>query len=269
MPVFDLTMFLALISLGALVGVAAGLLGIGGGGIMVPVFTALFMAKGVPDSQVVHLAQGTSMASIIATSFSSLRSHHARQGVYWLFVRTMAPGILVGTFLGALMTAWFNTLFLAGFFSLFMLYVAIQMLRGISPAADKTVPGMLPRLAAGAGIGMISALVSIGGGSLSVPYLVGHGIEIKRAIGTSAAIGLPIALAGTLGYVLSGWEYGDASALTFGYVYLPAVLCVSLVSFLTAPLGVSFAYRLPVGILKKIFGLLLFSLSVKMFLSVI
>ena len=114
---FDISIIAVLIAIGAVVGVTAGLLGVGGGAIMVPAFTALFMAKGVPDTQVVHLALGTSMASIIVTSFSSLRSHHAKKGVIWPVVRSMAPGVLAGTFAGALITSWFETLFLAGFFS--------------------------------------------------------------------------------------------------------------------------------------------------------
>jgi len=267
--VFDVSMFFMLITLGAVVGVAAGLLGIGGGGIMVPAFTALFLAKGVPDTQVVHLALGTSMASIIATSFSSLRAHHAKSGVSWMLVKSMAPGVLAGTFLGALTTIWFDTIILAGFFSLFMFYVAVKMFRNTPPHPDARLPGNVALLSAGAGIGWISALVSIGGGSLTVPYLAGRGVEIKKAIGTSAAVGLPIALAGTLGYVISGWGNTDVANLTFGFVYLPAVVCVSLVSYFTAPLGVGFAYRLPVPILKKIFGVLVFSISVKMFLSVL
>ena len=269
MPVFDLSMLFVLLALGAVVGVAAGLLGIGGGGIMVPAYTALFMAYGVPDSRVVHLALGTSMASIIMTSLSSLRSHHARRGVEWPIVRTMAPGVLAGTFGAALMTSWIDTVVLAGFFSLFMLYVAIQMFRHALKEAPGALPGAGAQLTVGAGIGVISALVSIGGGTLTVPYLVKRGIEIRRAIGTSAAVGFPIALAGTVGYVLSGWDSGSPGSLTLGYVYLPAVLCVSLVSFFTAPLGVAIAYRLPVGALKKVFGLLVFSLSVRMFLSVL
>jgi len=269
MPEFDLSMLLLLLALGAAVGVMAGLLGVGGGAIMVPAFTALFLARGVPDSHVVHLALGTSMASIIVTSFSSLRSHHAKRGVLWPIVRSMVPGILVGTFLGALMTSQINTLLLAGFFSLFMLFVAVQMFRNTRVEAGSELPGTAARIAAGTGIGVISALVSIGGGSLTVPYLVRHGVDIKQAIGTSAAVGMPIALAGTLGYVISGWAYTDVDNLVFGYVYLPAVLCVSLVSYFTAPLGVSLAYKIPVASLKKIFGVLVFAVSVKMFLSVL
>ena len=143
------------------------------------------------------------------------------------------------------------------------------MFRSTPPNPDAKLPGIAGLLATGLGIGWISALVSIGGGSLTLPYLAKHGVDIKKAIGTSAAVGLPIALAGTLGYVISGWGNTDVQSLTFGFVYLPAVLSVSMLSFLTAPIGVSLAYKLPVSMLKKIFGVLVFSISVKMFLSVI
>lgn len=265
----DLPTLLFLVSLGALVGVMAGLLGVGGGAIMVPAFTALFLSKGVPDSQLVQLALGTSMASIIMTSIASLRAHHARQGVLWPVLRALVPGVLLGSFSGAMLTPYIDGLLLAGFFSLFMLYVAISMFRSGPEVVDKYLPGTLAQLVAGAGIGLISALVSIGGGTLTVPYLVRHAIEIKTAIGTSAAVGLPIALAGTLGFLISGRAVTDVSQLQFGYVYLPAVLCVSAVSVFTAPLGVSLAYKLPVPVLKKVFGVLVFSVSVKMFFSLL
>jgi len=265
----DFQTLLILLALGAVVGVAAGLLGVGGGAIMVPAFTALFLAKGVPQAQLVHLALGTSMASIIMTSISSLRAHHARQGVVWPVVRAMVPGVLAGSFLGALLTPLFNGVLLAGFFSLFMAYVAVGMFRHSPVPVSGGLPGRPAQIAAGAGIGVISALVSIGGGTLTVPYLVRHGVEIKRAIGSSAAVGLPIALAGTLGYVISGWASTDMSQLRIGFVYLPAVLCVSLVSYFTAPLGVRIAYKLPVPMLKKVFGVLVFSVSLKMLLSLL
>lgn len=265
----DLSTLLFLLSLGALVGVAAGLLGVGGGAIMVPAFTALFLSKGVSDSQLVQLALGTSMASIIMTSVASLRAHHAKQGVVWSVVRALVPGVFMGSFFGAMLTPFINGLLLAGFFSLFMLYVAISMFRSGPRVVDQKLPSTAAKLVAGMGIGVVSALVSIGGGTLTVPYLMRHSVEIKKAIGTSAAVGLPIALAGTLGFLISGRVYTDASQLQFGYIYLPAVLCVSAVSFFTAPLGVHLAYKLPVPVLKKVFGVLVFSVSVKMFLSLL
>lgn len=259
----------AFLLLGAAVGFFAGLLGVGGGGIMVPVLTSLFLSLGFTES--VHMALATSLAAIIVTSFASARSHHAHQAVLWPVVWRMSPGIIVGTLLAALVAAFMPTKALAWFFSLFMAYVAVQMLWNIKPKPSRSLPGALPLAATGFGIGAISALVAIGGGSLTVPFLTWCNVKVQQAIGTSAALGLPIAISGTLGYAISGVlaalveaPVGVMPAWSLGYVYLPAVLLISVVSFFTAPLGVKLAHRLPVATLKKLFALLLISLSAKM-----
>ena len=138
-----------------------------------------------------------------------------------------------------------------------------------TPKPNRKTPKTSGLLIAGSGIGAISAMVSIGGGSLTVPYLVWHNIDIKKAIGTSAAIGLPISVAGTVGYLINGLGIQSTEAFTFGYVYLPAVVCISCASYLTAPYGVKLAHKLHVSILKKVFSLLLILLSLKMLFSVI
>lgn len=255
--------------LGSFVGFMAGLLGIGGGGIMVPALTSIFLSQGVPVEKVVHLALGTSMASIIATSLSSLRAHHANRGVLWPVVREMTPGIIIGTFLSTFLARYISSVHLAMFFALFMSAVAIQMFLNKKPKANRELSGGLGFFAAGSGIGAVSALVSIGGGSLTVPFLTWQNIEIRKAIGTSAAIGLPISIAGTLGYLINGWGHAAASSYAFGFVYLPAVLLISLASVFTAPLGVKMVHKLPVAVLKKIFALLLVLLGLKMLFSVI
>ena len=255
--------------LGCVVGFMAGLLGIGGGGIMVPVLTSMFLLRGVPVENVVHLALGTSMAAIIITSISSLRAHHLKGGVIWAVVRSMAPGIIVGTFLATLFVSQISSIYLAIFFSMFMAYVAIQMFRNKTPKPDRSLSGNTELLFVGSGIGAISAIVSIGGGSLTVPYLIRQNIDIKKAIGTSAAIGLPISIAGTLGYVINGWQSYSMGSYTFGYVYLPVVLLISLASFITAPYGAKLAHKLNVATLKKVFSLLLIILSIKMLISVL
>lgn len=268
----------AYLLLGGAVGFFAGLLGVGGGGIMVPVLTSIFIATGVAPGQQVHLALATSMAAIIVTSFASARSHHRHQAVLWPVVWRMSPGIVAGTLLAALLASFLSSYYLALFFCIFMAYVALQLLLNIKPKASRTLPGTAALVGAGFGIGGISALVAIGGGSLTVPFLTWCNVKMQQAIGTSAALGLPIAISGTLGYALSGWlsSAGHASASDtvlpwgcVGYVYLPAVLLISVVSAVTAPLGVQLAQRLPVSTLKKIFALLLVSLSAKMLHSVL
>ena len=262
--------FLLVYSLiGIFVGFMAGLLGIGGGGIMVPILTSIFLAQGVSVDNVVHLALGTSMASIIITSFSSMKAHNNKENVLWNIVKSMSIGILTGTFLATFIASKISSLYLALFFALFMGYVAIQMFLNKKPNSHRKLAGRKGLFLAGNVIGAISALVSIGGGSLTVPYLTWSNIELKKAIGTSAAIGLPISIAGTLGYLINGWDNTSIENYTFGFVYLPAVLSISVMSYFTAPYGASLANKLPVTKLKKIFALLLSILSIKMLVIVV
>lgn len=264
----DMLFICYLMILGAITGFMAGLLGIGGGGIMVPVLTSLFLWRGIDADGAVHLALGTSMASIVMTSLASMRAHHRKQGVHWHVVRSMAPGILIGTFIATFIASVSSGAILAGIFAVFMTGVALQLVSGARPTPGRQLPGAGALMATGGGIGGISALVSIGGGTLSVPFLYWHNVPMKQAIGTSAAIGFPIAVSGTLGYIVNGWQQVDKDALTLGFIYLPAVVAISIFSVLTAPLGVKLAYRLPVSVMKKIFALLVFGLAVKMFISV-
>lgn len=265
----DLVFIVALVLLGASVGFFAGLLGIGGGGIMVPILATLFLWRGVATAEVMHLALGTSMASIVATALASARAHHLRQGIEWPVVRWMAPGVIVGTLSATYFVAQLPALLLGCIFALFMFGVAVQMLLGAQPSPRRQLPGPLPLIMAGAGIGGISATVSIGGGTLSVPLLYWHNLPLLRAIGTSSAIGVCIAISGTLGYLWHGWGAYSTDSYLYGFIYMPAVVLISLTSIVTAPLGVSYAYRLPVVKIKKIFAFLLFALSAKMLLSLI
>lgn len=261
--------YLLYILLGAVVGFMAGLLGIGGGGIMVPMLTSIFLMQGIAVDKVVHLALGTSMASIIVTSIASLRAHNTKNAVLWPVVKRLAPGIVVGTLLATFIAAHLKGSVLATIFAVFMAYVSLQMFINKKPKPTRQIPGAATLFGIGSGIGGVSALVSIGGGSLTVPYLTWHNVDIKRAIGTSAAVGFPISVAGTLGYVINGWQQAPEHSLTYGFIYLPAVILISLVSFVTAPLGASLSHRLPVPTLKKVFALLLIGLSIKMLLSVL
>jgi uncharacterized membrane protein YfcA len=252
------------VALGAVAGFFAGLLGVGGGAIMVPVLALMFAAQGFPDTHLMHLALGTSMAAIVFTSISSLRAHHAHGAVRWPLVKTIAPGILVGTFLGAQLASLIPTRPLAIFFTVFMSYVAFQMLANIKPKPSRQLPGSAGMFGVGSSIGAISALVAIGGGSLSVPFMTWCNVKMHDAIGTSAAIGLPIAVAGTLGYLVGGWGASDLPAWSFGYVYLPALAACVVTSMLTAPIGAKAAHRLPVATLKKIFAGVILLLLAKM-----
>lgn len=255
---------LAYVGLGLFAGFFAGLLGVGGGGIMVPVLTLLFTAQGLPMDHVVHLALGTSMATIVFASLSSLRAHHRHGAVLWPVVKTIAPGIVVGTLAGAQWATRLPTHVLALIFAIFMTYVSLQMIANVKPKPSRTLPGTAGMFAAGAGIGGVSALVAIGGGSLSVPFMTWCNVKVHHAIGTSAAIGFPIALAGTVGYLLGGYGSPGLPAGSFGYIHLPALAGTVGASVLMAPLGARLAHRLPVATLKKIFALVLMALSLKM-----
>lgn len=254
----------AYLVLGGAVGFFAGLLGIGGGTLMVPVLTALFAAQGFLPQHIVHLALASSMAAIVLTSVSSTRSHHAHGAVLWTVVWRVAPGVIVGTFAGAFVAAALPAKPLTLLFAGFVMLISLQMLRNAKPKPSRQLPGAAGLSLTGLLIGAISALVAIGGGSLSVPFLTWCNVRFQNAIGTSAAIGLPIAVAGTAGYLVSGWHVVGLPTYSYGYIYSPAVIFIAAASVLSAPLGARLTHRLPVATLKKLFALLLLLLATKM-----
>lgn len=255
------------LAIGALAGFFAGLLGVGGGVIMVPALAMVLSAAGLPREYVLHLALGTSMAAILFTSLSSLRVHHRHGAVLWPVVARITPGILLGTLLGTILAARLPVQPLAIFFAFFMLFVALQMTFDFKTRAARELPGGLLVAAVGTGIGALSSLVAIGGGTLTVPFLTRCNVRVQHAIGTSAAVGFPIAAGGTLGYVVNGWPEAALPAHSLGFVYLPALFWLVIVSTLTAPLGARLAHRLPVPTLKRIFAGLLVLLAAKMLWS--
>lgn len=261
-----MTVWLMYVALGAFAGLLAGLLGVGGGLVIVPVLTFIFTSQHLPEAHILHLALGTSLASIMFTSISSLRAHHGRGAVEWTVVRRISAGILIGTFCGSWVAAQLSTNFLKCFFVLFLYYVALQMLLNIKPRPHRQLPGWAGMSGVGGVIGCVSSLVGIGGGTMTVPFLVWCNVAIHRAIGTSAAVGFPIALAGAAGYMLNGLS-ATLPPHSLGFIYLPALVGVSVTSVLTAPLGARLAHSLPIDKLKKIFALLLIVMGTRMLLS--
>lgn len=249
---------------GGVVGTIAGLLGVGGGGVLVPVLSYIFLAMGMATENVMHLALGTSMACIILTAISSLNAHNKKGAVDWYIVRVMSIGIILGTFAASYLVSRLNSIYLAVIFSSFMLWTAIQMLKTKKNSSPTQQLNLFRTFCASNGIGAMSALVSIGGGSLTVPYLIKNNIDMRKAIGTSAAIGLPISLSATLGYLVNGWNFESEIEYTLGFIYWPAAILISIMSFITAPLGVKLAHYLPVKVLKRLFAILLLLLSAKM-----
>jgi len=253
---------------GALAGIMAGLLGVGGGLIIVPMLASIFALQQIQPEVIQHLALGTSLASIVFTSLSSTRAHHGRGAVNWPIVGSITPGILAGGFLGSCLAALLSTRTLQAVFVLFLFTMALQMLLNLTPKTRER-PGALVFLGVGAVIGSVSSLVGIGGGTMSVPFMLRCNLTIHNAIGTSAAIGFPIALAGAAGYAVNGWSAAALPANCLGYISLPALSGVALASIITAPLGARFAHGLPVQKLKKIFACLLVIIGIKMLASLL
>jgi uncharacterized membrane protein YfcA len=261
-----MTAWLLYLALGAFAGVLAGLLGVGGGLVIVPMLTFIFTSQGLPSEHILHLALGTSLASIIFTSVSSLRAHHGRGAVNWAVVKSISPGIMMGTFGGSWVAAQLSTDVLKVLFVIFQYYVAAQLLLNIKPKAHRQLPDNLAMFGVGGMIGGVSSLVGIGGGSMSVPFMVWCNVAMHTAIGTSAAIGFPIALSGAAGYLLNGLS-AHVPPYSIGFIYLPALLGVSAASVVTAPLGARLAHSLLIGSLKKVFALLLLVMGTKLLLS--
>ncbi len=254
---------------GGVAGILAGLLGIGGGLVIVPMLVFCLGLQGLDSPQIMQIALATSMASIMFTAVSSFMAHHRRGAVAWDIVRRIVPGILVGTLAGSFLASSVPSDWLKGFFVLFLLYVSTQMFKPARITSSRPLPGRAGMFGAGGTIGVFSALVGIGGGTLSVPFMAWHGVELHRAIGTSAAIGFPIAIAGSIGYVYNGLGVGGLPAGSLGFVYLPALAGIVLVSVLTAPLGVRLAHKLPVARLRRVFAVLLLVVALKMFVSLL
>jgi uncharacterized membrane protein YfcA len=226
-----------------------------------------FSWQQIPHELTMHLALGTSMASIIFIAASSFWAHHKRGAVQWIVVRRIVLGIFLGTFLGSCFAARMSTNFLKGFFVIFLYYVASQMLLNKKPKPSRQLPGPVGMFGVGNVIGSFSSMVGIGGGTLSVPFMTWCNIPMRDAIGTSAAIGFPIAIAGTIGYIYNGLQSANLPQYTVGYVYLPALAGLIVTSVLTAPLGVRLAHSLPVGRLKRIFAVLLYIVATRMLIS--
>jgi uncharacterized protein len=249
---------------GSIAGLIAGLLGVGGGVVIVPMLVFLFTAQGFPPEHIMQLALGTSLGSIMFTSVSSFRAHHKRGAVHWDIVKSITPGILVGTFAGSWVAARLSTTFLKGFFVCFLYYVGLQMLLNFKPKPTRQLPGPVGMSGVGGVIGGVSSLVGIGGGSLSVPFMSWCNVPVHHAIGTSAAIGFPIAVAGTLGYLVNGLGVAGLPAMSLGFLDLPALAGIAVFSMLMAPLGARLAHNLPVLTLKRVFAAFIIVIATRM-----
>ena len=259
----------AYLALGAFVGFFGGLLGIGGGSAIVPVLALIFSAKGFAPGHVVHLALGTAISTILFTSASSVRSHHQRKAVNWGILLAMTPGVAAGTFGGALLAGYLDARALTVAFTVLIYAMATQMLLEHNPAAVRALPGPAAMSAAGGVIGFLASLTGTAGASLTVPYLVRRSLGVHEAIGTAAAVGWPLALAGALGYVAGGAGKPGLPEWSVGYVYLPALAWIVVASMAMAPVGARVAHRTPGRILKRVFAIVLYLLATNMLISTI
>lgn len=253
--------------LGLFVGLFAGMLGIGGGVLLVPLMVFMFSAQQFPEDRMLHSALGTSLATIVFTSLSSIHAHQKHGAVRWDIVRRASTGLATGTILGAFVADRLNSLYLAIVFVTFVVYSAVQLLLDSKPKATRQLPGRVG-MAGGSGvIGIISSMVGGGGGVITIPLMMMCNVPMRNAVGTSAALGLPIALAGAAGYIYTGLGQTALPPLSLGYVYLPALIGIVAGTFVTVPVGAKLAHSMPVSRLKKLFAIILFVLAAKMFWS--
>ena len=250
--------------LGIVSGLLAGLFGIGGGLVIVPVLAVLFKTHGFSADLIMIMAVATSLAIISFTAVSSVWTHHRLGSVIWPKVVRLVPGIIVGSAVGALLAKQISAEGLRIFLVVFLLYVGMQMALEITPKAGLVKQSRLLDFFVAIIIGLLSAIVGIGGGTLTVPYLVRGQMLMRNAVAVSSACGLPIAIASTTSYILLGLNVGNLPEGSLGYIYLPAFLATGLTSVLTAPLGARLAHRLPAKKLKRYFSLLLFAMAAKL-----
>ncbi|MCG8314239.1 MAG: sulfite exporter TauE/SafE family protein [Pseudomonadales bacterium] len=250
--------------LGVIAGLVAGLLGLGGGIVVVPVLIFTFSLLQFPDSVLTHLAVGTSLATIVITSFGSVRQHHAQGAVRWDVLKFLAVGLMLGAYVGAEVADVFNGRLLQMLFGGFAILVALQMMMGLKPSPSRDVPGPWGLGIIGTFIGSASSVFGIGGGSLMVPFLSWCNIKMQHAVGTSSAGGMPIAIAGATGFMLTGWQHPELPSYSLGFVYLPAFLGIGVTSVVFAQVGAKFAHRMPAETLKKCFGGLLIVVGIKL-----
>ena len=251
---------------GAVAGLSAGLLGIGGGLIIVPILFFIFSSRQVAPEHIMHMALATSLATIIVTSISSAWAHHKRGAVLWPIVFNLSPGIIIGAWLGAMLASALASDILKPVFGVYELLVAIHLLVNYRPATHTASISRTKSITGGAVIGSISSVIGIGGATLTIPFLLWHNISIKNAVASSAACGFPIAVAGTAAYIISGWNVAGLPPYTLGYVNLPAFAMIIITSMITAPVGAALAHKLPEKTLRIFFAVFLLVLSFKMLL---
>lgn len=243
--------------LGSFVGVMAGLLGIGGGLIVVPALLILLPQAGIDAAISMNIALATSLATIIVTSGSSALNHLKLGNVDMFVIKWLMPGVVIGGFIGANIAEWIPADYLPKVFGVIVLCLALQMLLSMKIITQRSMPASGLTAFYGSLIGLVSSLAGIGGGSLTVPFLNRHGVEMRKAVGSSSVCGCVLAISGMIGFILNGYSADNLPAYSLGYVYLPALAAIASTSMLTTRVGAKLATSLPTTVLKKIFALFL------------
>ncbi|HKW38062.1 MAG TPA: sulfite exporter TauE/SafE family protein [Burkholderiales bacterium] len=259
--------WLGYVAIGAAVGFFAGMLGIGGGAIMVPLLVIVFDAQGLPKSHILHLAVGTGMATILFTSVASVRAHASRGAIRWDIARNITPGILLGGLVGSWIASFIPPLVFAALFTAVIYIAATNLLIDRKPKPSREAPGFVGMSVFGFVVSAASAFAAIGGAFLTVPFMLWCNVPMLPAIGTAAVIGFPIALSGTIGFIATGLRETGLPPYTVGFVYLPALAGIVVTSMLMAPVGAAAAHRLPTVWLKRIFAVLFYVMATKMLLT--
>lgn len=254
--------YLVYLGVGLISGFLAGLLGVGGGIVIVPLLSWLFYLEGMHDSIIMHVAIGTSLAAMIFTTYTSLRAHAQHGNAPYSLLKRILPSTILGVAGGVMLAQYLSTVSLEIFFAIFLFIVGIWMISGIQPKVGRELPERWGFYSVIIFIGIISGILGIGGGSLIVPFLTRHNISLRQAVGLSAAIGLVTAIVGSLGMIIMGWYEPNLRPFSLGFVYIPAVFAIIVPSFLGVKGGVWLSYRLPVKRLKQLFGIILLITSI-------
>ncbi|MDG2091785.1 MAG: sulfite exporter TauE/SafE family protein [SAR86 cluster bacterium] len=255
---------LAYLLVGSFAGILAGMFGVGGGIIIVPVLVFVFSFLGFEDSYLVHIAIGTSLATIFFTGISSTRSHYLKGSIDAKAFFPIAIGISFGAILGAFIASSLNGDILRKIIGIFAFLIAIQMMFNQNRNIKKSTNQIVSMLT-GVGIGSASSVLGIGGGSFTVPFFKYNGIDMKTAIGTAAACGIPIAFFGSLSFITIGLNEEGLPPLALGFIYMPAMFLISLVSVFTASIGAGMAHAISDKILTILFSTLMIIISTYMF----
>ncbi|WP_428353089.1 sulfite exporter TauE/SafE family protein [Methyloprofundus sp.] len=262
-------MFLICLAFGCFSGLIAGLFGIGGGLVLVPFFLFLLESRNIANELLMLMAVATSLATMIITSIAATLMQHRLGAVIWKTVFNLSYGMFWGVIAGTLLADSISSDTLRLIFALYMLYVAIEMAVSSKIVAKLRQLSALATAIAGTVIGFVSAVLGIGGGTLTVPLLARHQVPMRNAVAISSACGLPIAVVGTLSYALLGWQKTGLPEGSVGYIYVPAFLGIVISSMLTAPLGAKLANKLPTQQLKRYFSILLFVVAAKLLWAIL